>query len=122
MIPTVTETATATTAASKEAAVGQPTQGAGEHANGPAHQDADEPAHQAEHHGLDEELGQDVGGVGADGHPQPDLAGPLGDGDEHDVHDAHPAHHQRNGGHGNAQAGQACRPRRLKMLETSALS
>ena len=42
---------------------------------------------------------QDIGRVGAHGHPQPDLAGPLGDGDEHDVHDAHAAHDQRHGGH-----------------------
>ena len=49
---------------------------------------------------------QDVGRVGAHGHPQADLAGPLGDGDEHDVHDAHAAHHQRNGGHRHAQAGE----------------
>ena len=61
-------------------------------------------------------------GVGADGHPQADLAGPLGDGDEHDVHDAHAAHDQRNGGHDDPQRRRACRPRVLKMLETSALS
>ena len=34
--------------------------------------------------------------AGADGHAQADLAGALGDGDEHDVHDADAADDERN--------------------------
>ena len=60
-------------------------------------------AGKAEQDGFHEELLQDVVPPGPDGHPQADLAGPLGDGNEHDVHDPHPAHHQRNGGHDQQQ-------------------
>ena len=67
--------------------------------------DADGSAHQAQHHGLDEELPQDVVAAGADGHPQADFPRPLGDRHEHDVHDAHAADDQRNAGHGQEQDG-----------------
>ena len=122
MIPTVTETATATTAASSEAWVGQPTMVLTNIELALPTGMPDDPAHQAQHHGLDEELVQDVGRVGADGHPQSDLAGPLGDGDEHDVHDAHAAHHQRNGRHRQCPGPESMPTTRLKTLETSALS
>ena len=120
MTPTVTETPTATIAASKEDAVGKPARAMAVMAKAlPTGMPMTRPP--GKNHGLDQELGQDVGRVGADGDPQPDLAGPLGDGDEHDVHDAHPGHRQGN------EATAMPRPdnqptSRLKMLETLALS
>ena len=55
---------------------------------------ADRAAEGGEHHGLEDELAEDVGGRGADGHPQADLADALRDRHEHDVHDADAAHEQ----------------------------
>ena len=43
-------------------------------------------------------------GPGADGHPQADLAVPLGHRHEHDVHDADAADDQRDQGHAHQQA------------------
>src|SRR5439155_1600812 len=48
--------------------------------------------------GFDEKLQKDVPTGGADGHADADLAGPLGDADEHDVHDADAADDQRDAG------------------------
>ena len=52
-----------------------------------------------ERDGLDEELEQHLAGAGADGEADADLAGALGDGDEHDVHDADAADEQADAGH-----------------------
>ena len=86
-----------------------------EHRRAAAQQDAQRPADQAQHDRLDEELAQDVVAAGADGHAQADLAGPLGDGDEHDVHDAHPADHQRDHGHGQQQDAHQLRGRAQRL-------
>ena len=50
--------------------------------------DADGAAEEAEGDGFDEELHEDGGRGSADGFAEADLAGALGDADEHDVHDA----------------------------------
>ena len=67
------------------------------------------PPDQAQQHGLDQELLEDVMAAGADGHPQADFPRPLGHRDEHDVHDAHPAHDQRDRGHHQQQGAHQCR-------------
>ena len=53
-----------------------------------------------------EELGQDVPAAGADRLADADLAGPLGDRDEHDVHDPDAADDQRDRGDPAEQQGQ----------------
>ena len=60
-------------------------------------------------HRLDQELPQDVAAAGTDGHADADLAGPLGDRDEHDVHDAHAADQQRDAGDRGQQQRSWCR-------------
>ena len=62
-----------------------------------AERGAEHAAGQAEHGGLDQELPADGPRRGAERLAQPDLAGPLGDRDEHDVHDADAADQQRQG-------------------------
>ena len=61
-----------------------------------ADEDAAAAADQREQHGLEQELGEDRRLGCADGLADPDLAGALGDGDEHDVHHADPADEQRD--------------------------
>ncbi len=51
----------------------------------------------AEHDGLHDELRHDVALLRADRAADADLAGALGDGDEHDVHDADARGEQRDG-------------------------
>src|SRR5664279_2536144 len=53
-----------------------------------AEDDTDYPAKHAQHHGLDQELQEDVHLRRAQRLPDADLTRTLGDGDEHDVHDA----------------------------------
>ena len=60
--------------------------------------DAGEPAEQREQHGFDQELGEDRAALRPDRLPDADLAGALGDGDEHDVHHPDPADEQRDRG------------------------
>ena len=69
-------------------------------ANAPrdAEQDADQAADQRQRHRLDQELAEDVARARADRHAQADLAGALGDRDQHDVHDADAADEQRHRG------------------------
>src|SRR5688572_23849677 len=57
-------------------------------AGGDAYDDADDAADFAEDDGFEDELCHDVALFGADGAADANLAGALGDGDEHDVHDA----------------------------------
>ena len=64
------------------------------------------PTDEADHHGLGEELKQDVETAGANGHADADFAGPLGDGDEHDVHDANTADDEGDDGNGRQQIGE----------------
>src|ERR1051325_10397145 len=58
--------------------------------------DADETAKKRDDRGLDEELHQDVARRCADSFADADLAGALGDGDQHDVHDADAADDERD--------------------------
>src|ERR1017187_4957534 len=53
----------------------------------PGSENAQRSADKREYQGLDEELHQDLTRAGADGLEQADLAGTLGDADQHDVHD-----------------------------------
>ena len=62
-----------------------------------AEEDADDAADGAEHDGLERELQQDDFFGGADGFSDADLAGALGDGDEHDVHHADAADDEADG-------------------------
>src|SRR3972149_131781 len=62
-------------------------------------QDADPPTDQADDHGLDQKLRQDIDPLGSNGLADPYLLGALGDRDQHDVHDTNAAHHQGNPGH-----------------------
>src|SRR6185437_13297822 len=59
--------------------------------------DADDAADQALNDALHHELLEDVGLGGADGAPDADLLGALGDADELDVHDDDAAHHGGDG-------------------------
>ncbi len=59
--------------------------------------DAGQSSGGGEHHGFDEELPDDVLAAGADGFADTDLAGALGDADQHDVHHADAADHQPDG-------------------------
>ena len=91
------ETATAATIAGSEASRGPVLDVADQDRAAAAQQRCPmPPPHEAQHHGLDQELPQDVVAAGADGHAQADLPRPLGDRDEHDVHDAHAADDQRD--------------------------
>ena len=74
-----------------------------------AQADADQPAERTERDGFDEKLQQDVATVRADGHADADLAGALGDADEHDVHDADAADDERDAGDGREQHGHGLR-------------
>src|SRR5256884_3755681 len=65
--------------------------------NGHAEQHADHAARAGEHHGLNEELRDDVAAFGAERAADADLAGALGHAGEHDVHDADAADDQRDG-------------------------
>ena len=65
--------------------------------------DADRAAGDAQHHGLDEELQEDVAPRRAERLANADLARPLGDRHEHDVHDADAADEQRHGGDAGEQ-------------------
>ena len=75
------------------------------HAEGVGEGDADDAADAGEGDGLDEELQQDLPRTGTDGKADADLAGALGDGDEHDIHDAYAADEQAHAGHGTEQGG-----------------
>ena len=61
-----------------------------------AEHDADDAAHRAERDRFDQELGEDVAAMRADGHADADFARPLGHAHEHDVHDADAADDERN--------------------------
>ena len=67
--------------------------------------EADGSADQRDDGGLGEELAADVVGGGAEGFADADLAGALGDGDEHDVHDADAAEREREQGDGGEEDG-----------------
>src|SRR6185503_497785 len=54
--------------------------------------DPEDAADVAEDHRLEEELGHDAHGLGAQRLLDPDLLGPLGHGHQHDVHDPDPGH------------------------------
>src|ERR1035438_5843852 len=58
----------------------------------------DQAAEDGNDDGLDEYLGEDVAGGGADGLADADFAHALGDAGEHDVHDANAAHQQADAG------------------------
>src|SRR5262245_10790611 len=60
-----------------------------------ADRDAEGAAGEAEDERLDEELQQHVGAARAEGLAHADLAGALGDRDQHDVHDADAADRER---------------------------
>ena len=64
-----------------------------------------DPADQRQQDGLEQELGEDRALGRTDRFADADLAGALGDGDEHDVHDADAADEERDRGHG-ARAGR----------------
>jgi hypothetical protein len=68
--------------------------------------DAREAADQRDEHRLGQELGEDVAAARADRLADADLAGPLGDADEHDVHHADPADEQRDRGDLAEQRGE----------------
>ncbi len=68
--------------------------------------DADHAAHRGQHHRLDQELQQHFAFQRADGQAQADLAGALGDANQHDVHDADAAHQQAHRSHGAEQSSQ----------------
>jgi len=75
-------------------------QGAQGYADADTGEEADAAADEGDDGGLGEELAADVASGGAEGFADADLAGALGDGDEHDVHDADAAEcksEQRNG-------------------------
>ena len=57
-----------------------------------AESDTDDATDGAEGDSFDQELGEDVVALGADGFADADLAGAFGDGDEHDVHHADAAY------------------------------
>src|SRR6185437_12917551 len=78
--------------------VDQQGDGLGEH---DAEDDTDGSAGESHGCGLHEELLEQVGAPGAEGFADPDLAGALGDGDQHDVHDDDAADDQRDGGDGD---------------------
>ena len=97
-MPTAAEKPTATSTACGPSAIRQP-------AKCPIASEAPTPsaspssaAEQRQGHRLDQELRQDVPPPGADRQPQPDLARPLGDRDEHDVHDPDAADDQGDRG------------------------
>ena len=80
--------------------------------------DADQAAEERQVQRLDEELLEDVASAGADRLADADLAGPLGDRDQHDVHDPDAADDQRDGGdaaeeQGQRRADRRCRHRQL---------
>ena len=54
--------------------------------------DAEQAAETADQDGFEQKLAQDISIAGADGLAHADLAGALGDRDQHDVHDADAAH------------------------------
>jgi hypothetical protein len=64
-----------------------------------------------------QELLQDVAAARADGHAQPDLAGALGDRDQHDVHDADAADDQRDRGDAREQGREHAGDRAHQGLE-----
>src|SRR5438045_4820231 len=65
--------------------------------DGDAETETEEAADDREHHGLGQELEQHVTTPSADGHPDANLARPLGDRDEHHVGDADRADQKRDG-------------------------
>ena len=71
-----------------------------------AEDNAQETAQQAEGDRFEQELGQDVPFERADGLADADLAGALGDADQHDVHDADAADKQGDGGDCAEEGGQ----------------
>jgi len=60
--------------------------------------DAQRTATHAQQDRLGQELSHYIAAARADGEADADLAGPLGDADQHDVHDANAAHHERDAG------------------------
>ena len=58
---------------------------------------------------FDEELAADVACGGAESFADADLAGALGDGDEHDVHDADAAEREREQSDGGEEEGHDVR-------------
>ena len=72
---------------------------ADEPGNGHAQQHAHHAARAGQHHGLDEELGDDIAAFGSERAADTDLARALGHAGEHDVHNADAADEQRNGGY-----------------------
>ena len=59
--------------------------------------------------GFGQELAADVDGGGAQGFADTDLAGALGDGDQHDVHDADAAERERQQRDGAEEEGHDAR-------------
>ncbi len=57
---------------------------------------ADDTGDEGQHEAFEEELGEDVAAACAEGLHEADLAGALGDRDEHDVHDADAADGKRH--------------------------
>src|SRR5262249_26116079 len=57
---------------------------------GIAESDASRAASDAQHNRLRQELQEDIAPPRANGLPEPDFPGPLGDADQHDVHDTYP--------------------------------
>src|SRR5439155_13846868 len=72
---------------------------ADEPGNGHTEQHAHRAARAGKHHGLNEELRDDIAAFGAERTTDTDLARALGHAGEHDVHDTDAADEQRNGGY-----------------------
>src|SRR5579871_4378248 len=70
-----------------------------------AQSDSDDASDEGDDGGLDQELKQNVARIGPNGFTNADLAGALGDGDQHDVHDADASDHQGDDGDGGEQGG-----------------
>src|SRR5262245_25120595 len=70
---------------------------------------AQDSAEGSQRHGFEQELADDVAFAGADGFTDADLAGALGDADEHDVHHADAADQQAHGRDGDREQADAGR-------------
>jgi hypothetical protein len=72
----------------------------------PTSNDTEKAAQQSHGGGFDQELQHDIVAPRAQRLANADLAGALGDRDQHDVHDDHAAHHQGNGGDADDDSGK----------------
>src|SRR5581483_3860315 len=77
-------------------------------------------ADEGQEDGLDQELGEDVAALGAEGLADADLPRPLGHGHQHDVHDADAADEEGDGGHRRQEQREDQR-RRLAGVEQAGL-